>query len=310
VGSSRSFLPHLARHATGATCTALLALTCQAGTMQPLADEELSTVSGRDGLAFNLQNFSLSGPLTLTYTMPGPSGANLWLGNLALSRSDDPTATFSDPYTLRVLARGNGLADVIQLVEPANANGLLKWQFAADWGVSADGIDFQGGALVVKDLVTRSSSVTLTTPATSGVEGIAFGLALQADIGHLMLRPRGRDDVNDPDPASVTEQMRLSGIHLGAASSDGALLGSPWAIADATNQPGIFNAVTDGAGNSYLHLGIGWPTTAAGAPIGGLLIDSIVFKSDSLPGGQLDLGSSRIGTMQLQYLDVRLKAGL
>jgi len=308
MGGSRFLLLRVARHTTVAACWAL-AVACRAGTMQPLADEELAGVSGRDGLAFNLQNFSLSGGITLSYTMPGPSGASLWLGNLALSRSDDPAATFSDPYTLRVLARGNGLADVIQLVEPANVNGLLKWQFAADWGVNADGIDFQGGALVVKDLVTRSSSVTLTTPATPGVEGIAFGLSLQADIGHLMLRPRGRDDVNDADPASVTEQMRLSGIHLGAASSDGTLLGSPWAIADATNQPGIFNAVTDAAGNSYLHLGIGWPTTSAGAPLGGLLIDSIVFKSDSLPGGQLDLGSSRIGTMQLQYLDVKLKAG-
>jgi hypothetical protein len=301
--------PRCVRRVPGAAAAALLACASQAGTMQSLSDEELSSIRGA-GLAFNLKDFSLSGGITLTYTMPGPSGASLWLGNLSLSRSDDPDATFSDPYTLRVLPRGNGLADVIRLTEPANANGLLKWQFAADWGVNADGIDFQGGALVIKDLVTRGGSLTLTTPATPGVEGIAFGLALQADIGHLLLRPRGRDDVGAADPASVTEQLRFSGIKLGAASQSGALLGAPWAIADATTQPGLFNAVTDAAGNSYLHLGIGWPTTAAGAPIGGLAIDSIVFTSASLPGGgQLDLGSSRVGTMQIQFLDVKLKPG-
>jgi hypothetical protein len=304
--STRSLLPRRARRAAGASL-ALAALACHAGTMQPLADDELAGVRGAGGLAFNLKDFSLNGDLTLTYT--SPAGASLWLGNLSLSRSDDPLSTFSDPYTLRVLSRGNGLADVIRLAEPANVDGLLKWQFAADWGTHADNIAFNGGALVVNDLVTRGGSVTLTTPATPGVEGIAFGLALQADIGHLMLRPRGRDDVTLAEPASVTEQLRFSGIHLGAATDTGVLLGAPWAIADATTQPGIVNAITDANGNSYLHLGIGWPTTAAAAPLGGLAIDSIVFKSDTLPGGQLDLGSSRIGTMQIQFLDVKLKAG-
>jgi len=307
MGSTRSPFSRHATRAAAAAVALMTALACRAGTMQPLADDELSGVRGAGGLAFNLKDFSLNGDLTLTYTMPGPSGATLWLGNLSLSRSDDPLSTFSDPYTLRVLTRGDGLADVIRLTEPANVDGLLKWQFAADWGTSADGIDFRGGALVVKDLVTRGGSVTLTTPATPGVEGIAFGLALQADIGHLMLRPRGRDDVSVADPASVTEQLRFSGIRLGAASDSGVLLGAPWTIADATHQPGIVNALTDADG-SHLHVGIGWPTSA-GAAIGGLSIDSIVFKSDALPGGQLDLGSSRIGTMQVQFLDVKLKPG-
>jgi hypothetical protein len=285
------------------TCAALLGLLCapaHAGSMQPLDDEQLAGVRGSDGLAFNLVNFSLSGPLTLAYT--SPDGASLSLGNLALSRSDDPYATFSDPYRLRVLSRGNGLADVIQLTEPANANGLLKWQFAADWNVVANGIDHQGGALVINDLVSRAGSVTLTTPAEAGVEGVAFGLGLNLEIGKLALRARGRAD--------ETEQLLLSGIHLSAAAADGTPLGTPWLLADATNQPGIFNAVTDANGVSSLHLGIGWPTTAAGAPTGSLVIDNIAFRSASLPGGQMDLGSSRIGTMQVQYLDVKLRGGL
>lgn len=290
---------HLPRRA-GAALLSLLCASAHAGSMQPLDDEQLAGVRGSDGLAFNLVNFSLSGPLTLTYT--SPDGASLALGNLSLSRSDDPAATFSDPYRLNVLARGNGLADVIQLSEPANADGLLKWQFAADWTVVANGITHQGGALAINDLVSRAGSITLTTPADAGVDGVAFGLGLNLDIGKLALRPRGRAD--------DTEQLQLSGIHLGAAAADGTPLGTPWLLADATHQPGIFNAVTDANGVSSLHLGIGWPTTAAGAPTGSLVIDNIAFKSAGLPGGQMDLGSSRIGTMQVQYLDVKLRGGL
>jgi hypothetical protein len=284
----------------GAALLGLLCALVQAAGMQPLDDEQLAGVRGSDGLAFNLVNFSLSGPLTLTYT--APDGASLSLGNLALSRSDEPGATFSDPYRLRVLSRGNGLADVIQLTEPANASGLLKWQLAADWNVVANGIDHQGGALVVSDLVSRAGSVTLTTPSEAGVEGVAFGLGLNLEIGKLALRARGRAD--------ETEQLVLSGLHLGAAAADGTPLGTPWLLADATNQPGIFNAVTDANGVSSLHLGIGWPTTAAGAPIASLVVDNVAFKSASLPGGQMDLGSSRVGTLQVQYLDVKLRGGL
>ena len=268
--------------------------------MQALDDAELADVRGANGVAFNLVNFSLSGPLTLTYT--SPNGSSLSLSNLALSRSDDPAATFTDPYTLKLLTRSDGLADVIRLAEPLNANGLLKWQFAADWAVQADGIDHQGGALVINDLVSRAGSLSLSTPATPGVEGIAFGLGLNLEIGDLLLRPRGRTD--------STEQLQLHGIRLGAAAEDGTLLGTPWMLADVTNQPGILNAVTDPDGKSYLHIGIGWPTSAAGAPLAGLVIDNITFRSDTLPGGQLDLGSSRIGTMQLQFLDVKFRPGM
>jgi hypothetical protein len=276
-----------------------LSVCASAADMQALDDTELADVRGSNGIAFNLVDFSLSGPLSLTYT--SPNGASLSLSNLALSRSDDPDATFSDPYTFKLIGRA-GLADAMQLSEPLNANGLLKWQFAADWRVQADGINHEGGALVINDLVSRAGQLTLTTPATPGVDGIAFGLALNLDIGDVLLRPRGRAD--------ATEQLQLHGIRLGAAAEDGTLLGTPWALADATLQPGIINAVTDADGKSSLHVGIGWPTTAAGAPIGSLVIDNISFKSDTLPGGQMDLGSSRIGTMQIQYLDVKLRPGL
>ncbi|MFT3858047.1 MAG: hypothetical protein QM742_11315 [Aquabacterium sp.] len=101
------------------------------------------------------------------------------------------------------------------------------------------------------------------------------------------------------DDPSVTEQFTLSGIHIGAAD------GSPWAIVDVTWQPGIFNAITDENGQSFMHLGIDWSSHPDGAPVGRVLIDNISFKSDVT--GNLNLGSSRIGGIQLQYLDVKFR---
>jgi len=286
----------------------------QARALTPLADSELAEVRGA-GLAFNLQNFSLTGGLTLTYT--GSPGNTLTLSNLSLSRSDEANATFSDPYRLQLLPRGNGLPDVIQLSEPLNVSGLLKWQFAADWSVNANGTDFQGGALLLQDLQTYGGTLTLTPPATPGVEGFAFGLSLRADLGNLLLRPRGRDDTSNADAPTVAEQFRIQGLHLGAATGTAALPTSPWVIADATAQPGILNAITEN-GRSYLHLGIDWPSTAAGAPQGMLVIDNVSFKTDApgfidpasgTPSSSFNLGSSRIASMQLQYLDIKLRAG-
>jgi hypothetical protein len=293
-------LPARAAWAPLAISLGLTLVAAPAQALQPMADDALETVSGQDGLAFNLSGFSLSGPLTLTYT--SPDGSSLSLGNISLSRSDDPSSTFSDPYTLNIVSRGNGLADVIQLNEPANTNGLLKWQLAADLSITANGSTFSAGTLQVNDLVSRGGSLSLTPPAMANTEGFAFGLGLRLDIGSVKLLPRGAGD--------TSEQFALSGVHLGAADASGNLLGTPWMLADATNQPGILNAQTDpNTGVSYLHLGIGWPTTAAGAPIASLQIDNVSFASAAVPGGQMDLGASRIGTMQIQYLDVRLRAG-
>jgi len=161
-------------------------------------------------------------------------------------------------------------------------------------------------------LLAAGGGSAIAAAAQPLVEVAAFGAAPVSGAeassgpisrtGDLLLRPRGRTD--------TTEQLQLHGIRLGAAAEDGTLLGTPWAIADATTQPGIINAVTDADGKASLHVGIGWPTTAAAAPTGGLAIDRIVFTSSALPGGQLDLGASRIGTMQIQYLDVKLRPGL
>lgn len=279
---------------------ALLPQPVTAAGLVALDDVQLAEVQGGDGLGFNLVGFSLSGPLSMIYT--APDGASLRLANLYLARSDDLSATFSDPYRLDIVARGNGLAELVLLSGPANANGLLRWQFAADASVEVGGTRYEGGSLLISDLVSRNASLALTTPATPGVDGIAFGMGLQLDIGTLAIQPRGR--------SMDSEALSLSGIHLSAAQADGTRLASPWQIADASLQPGILNVVTDASGASSLHLGIAWPSAGSEAPLGSLLIDNISFRSASLPGQSLELGSSRIGTMQIQYLDIKLKGGL
>ncbi|WP_247869687.1 hypothetical protein [Herbaspirillum sp. ST 5-3] len=270
--------------------------------LQPLNDVALSSVTGRDGLSFDLSNFSLSGDARYTYYAPSPSTASAYIGSPYLSRSDDTASEFADPYRLAVVKGAPGMADVISLSNPLNANGLKRWQAAFDWGVNADGIAFEGGSAVFKDAVFYGGGMQWTTPQRG--EGIAFGLALRADIGNILLRPRGRDDITQTEPASVAEQMNIRGVKIGAVDSNGNFLNTPWRIADVATQPGIFNAVTDAGGNPRLHVGIDWPD-ASGAALGGLQIDNVSFRSDIT--GNLDLGSSRIGSIQIQYLDIKVR---
>lgn len=289
-------------YATSLLVLGFLALPVSAQGLQPLSDDALSTVQGRDGLSFDLSNFSMSGDARLTYYAPSPSTASAWISNMAASRSDDPANEFGDPYRFDIVRRGPGQSDVITLTRPENANGAKRWQSAFDWGVDADGISFAGGSVVVRDATFYGGGMQWTTPNTG--DGIAFGTALRMDIGNLLLRPRGRGDVTQAEPAGVTEQMHVRGLRVGAVDSAGNFLNTPWRIADVTSQPGIINAVTDTAGNSRVHIGIDWPD-ANGAALGGLQIDNLAFRSDVT--GNVDLGASRIGSMQIQYLDIKLR---
>lgn len=280
-------------------CTAL---PVNAGGLEPLSDAALSSVQGRDGLSFDLSNFTMSGDARLTYYAPSPSTASAFISNMYATRSDDPANPFGDPYRLDIVRRGSGEADVITLARPDNVNGAKRWQVAFDWGVDADGIAFDGGSIVLRDATFYGGGMQWTTPRAG--DGIAFGTSLQMDIANVLLRPRGRGDITQAEPAGVTEQLNMRGVRIGAVDSNGTFLNAPWRIADVTSQPGVIDAVTDAAGNSRLHIGIDWPD-ANGAALGGLQIDNIAFRSDAT--GNVDLGSSRIGSMQIQYLDIKMR---
>jgi hypothetical protein len=269
-------------------------MPCAARALEPLPDSALSRVAGRDGMSFNLSNFAMSGNAVLRYTTPDNRGS-FGIGSLAASRSDNADAPFADPYRLDVIAGGPGRADIINIAMPQNLLGREAWQVAFDFDVDAGGFDVKGGSVILKDLVYYGGGIQWSTPASG--DGLAFGLSTRMEIASLALQPNGR--------ASSGEALVLSNVRIGAATADGSAPVAPWRIADVGTQAGIFNARTDEAGNARLHIGINWPDAGAAAPAGTLQIGNISFRSEVT--GNLDLGSSRIGSIQLQYLDIKFR---
>jgi hypothetical protein len=271
----------------------LLLLPCTAFALEPLPDSALARVSGRDGMSFNLSNFAMSSNAVLRYTTPDNRGS-IGIGNLAASRSDNVDAPFADPYRLDVIAGGPGRAQIVNIAMPQNVLGREAWQMAFDFDVLDGGIMVQGGSVILKDLIYYGGGIQWSTPASG--DGLAFGLSTRMEIGSLALQPNGR--------AASGEALVLSDVRIGAALEDGSAPVAPWRIADVTRQAGIFNARTDEAGNARLHVGIDWPEAGATAAAGTLQIGNVGFRSDS---GNVDLGSSRIGSIQLQYLDIKFR---
>jgi hypothetical protein len=261
--------------------------------LEPLPDSALARVSGRDGMSFNLSNFAMSGNAVLRYTTPDGRGS-VGIGNLAASRSDNVDAPFADPYRLDVISGGPGRADIVNIAMPQNMLGREAWQIAFDFDVVDGGITVQGGSVIVKDLVYYGGGIQWSTPIAG--DGLAFGLSTRMEIGSLALQPNGR--------SATGEALVLSDVRIGAATEDGSAPVAPWRLADVTSQAGIFNARTDEAGNARLHIGINWPEAGAAAAAGTLQVGNISFRSDA---GNVDLGSSRIGSIQLQYLDIKFR---
>ncbi|WP_374583085.1 DUF6160 family protein [Pseudoduganella sp.] len=261
--------------------------------LRPLSDNALSDVRGRDGVSFDLSGYAMQGDLRVTYTRP--DGASIWAANPSASRSDS-AQPFSDPYRFDIVRSANGLADVAQFSLPHNAGGEQKWQLAYDFGVNADGVERYGGAVVVSNLALYGGGWQFSTPRNE--DGLAFGAALRMEIGQWSLRPNGRN--------SSSGMLALDNIRIGATDEAGNFTGQPWAIADVARQPAVVNALADASG-PRLHIGIGAPDAQYGsgvAPSGGIEIGKISFAS---PNGNVDLGSSRIGNIQINYLDIKFK---
>ncbi|WP_028100620.1 hypothetical protein [Pseudoduganella violaceinigra] len=278
-----------------AACAVLagVAAPAVAGGLRPLSDKALSDVRGGDGVSFDLSGFAMNGDVRVTYTRP--DGASIWAANPSAARSDS-ALPFSDPYRFDIVRSPNGLADIAQFSLPLNAGGQQKWQLAYDFGVNADGIDRAGGAVVVSDLALYGGSWQFSTPRTQ--DGLALGAALRMEIGQWALRPNGR--------GNTAGQLALNNIRIGATDDNGNLTGQPWAVADVARQPALVNAQADASG-PRLHIGIGWPDAQFGtgqAASGGIEIGKISFTA---PSGNVDLGSARIGNIQINYLDIKFR---
>ena len=279
--------------------------------MQALQDDELSAVRGADGIAFNLDHFSLTSSLTnpLTLTYVSPNGSALTLSGLDLSRTDDADP-FADPYQLSLRPSASG-AQMIAIDFPLNVAGSQKWSLTADFsncgtfaaGACAAGANFFGGTLQVLDLTMKGGGLYVAPSQVADTEGIAFGLGTQLDIASLSVYSRGRAADGSIDHGDV---LALSGIHLVDASTGGA-----WMLADLDKHPGLINAATDATG-SYLHLQIGWPTDATPVPAAALKIDNISFTTAGVGGAAAtvtNLGSASIASMQINYLDIKFRTG-
>jgi hypothetical protein len=274
-------------------CALLATAPARAQGLRPLSDTALSDVRGRDGVSFDLSGYAMSGDLRVTYTRP--DGASIWAANPSAVRSDS-AQPFADPYRLDIVRGPQGLADIAQFALPQNAGGEQKWQLAYDFGVNADGVQRAGGAVVVSNLVLYGGGWQFSTPRTQ--DGLAFGAALRMDIGAWSLRPNGR--------AYGGGQLALENVRIGATDDAGNFTGQPWSIADVVRQPAVVNALADASG-PRLHIGIGAPDAQYGsgqAASGGIEIGRISFTA---PSGNVDLGSSRIGNIQINYLDIRFR---
>jgi len=81
-------------------------------------------------------------------------------------------------------------------------------------------------------------------------------------------------------------------------------------LADLARHPGLLNAATD-ANGSYIHLQLGWPTTTDPVPAGALTIENISFTTPGVAGAPAtvtNLGGASIASMQINYLDIKLRS--
>ncbi|MFZ6748589.1 DUF6160 family protein [Undibacterium sp. Ren11W] len=250
-----------------------------AANLQTLNDDALSDVQGRDGVSFLLGLNANIGSINLGVYDSDNNPASIILNKVAL------TGTLGVKFD--ILPSVPGMPDLINISLPDIASDY-PLQYAYDLEIVANGRSL-GTSVTYQNMSYVGSSMQWTT---SGSGGLAFGLALKMSAENIFLQPNGR--------GNSSGQMAVNGFKV--SNADGT--GTPWVIADVASQPGSFRVVNDANGNSSFQMGIAWPDVQKDAPAGSLHVDNISFTT---PTGKVDLGSSSIGSMQIQYLNVKFK---
>ena len=281
-----------------------LAFLCTVSVISMSADHALSLTELEDGLlarvsaqgiAFNLEGFSLSGDLGLTYS--GDSGESMTLEKWELSRTDHPSSTFDDPYRLSIDTENlvGQPVEALRLQEPYNTDGSLVWNLAADWSNTSASGDFDGGAIVIDGLRSYAGQFNVAPSLSADSSFINFGIASEVAVDEFSFRPNGR--------LYRDGQLSIEGIYFGGAN------GNLWELASLENQPGTLRIASSGE-DSWLELAIDWPKNGQ-SDSGAIRVDGINVLdllapnlANLLPAG-VTLGASLQG-IELQYLNVRL----
>lgn len=259
-------------------------ISMAAGAAQALDDSVLSEVQGRDGVSFasNLNVKVGSSSYTVDNNLGQPT---------SLIHSNVVT-TGLYAFKLDISPGGVGAPDVLTWSYPEiTSNKPLG--IAYDLSVNADGLTL-GTGVTLQNVLLGGSSMQLSS---SSLGGMAFGMANKLNITSMLLQPNGR--------GNTAGQMGFTGVNeLGAIDIRSAVTGNAWVLADLVKQPGQFNILAD-AGGDRIQIGIDFPKVGE-ADEGRLNIGNISFTPIS--GAPVNLGSSSIGSMQIQHLNIKFRA--
>ena len=244
--------------------------------LKVLSEEDMSKTAGRDGVSFATSlNMEIGSYVFTPYDSASLRHETLTIKGTVLSTFD--------------VVKGAS-ADVGMWTIP-DASNTSPLQIDYDLAVVANG-NTLGTSVSYKDFVPRGSIFQWTTGPTGGID---LGMATKLSIGQLLFSPNGR--------TSTVGQMAISGIRVESSETPG----NPWVIADLKTQSGKFRLPNDGV--TSLSLGVDWPT-GADAGTGRLSIDKVAFttvQTPTAPATVVDLGSSSIGSMQIQHLNIKFR---
>jgi hypothetical protein len=176
---------------------------------------------------------------------------------------------------------------------PQNLLGREAWQMAFDFDVQDGGITVQGGSVIVKDLVYYGGGIQWSTPIAG--DGLAFGISTRMEIGSLALQPNGR---------ATAEALVLSAC---ASAPPPRMARRRRALAHGRRQqPGRHlqrpHRRSRQCAPAHRHQLAGGRRQRGRRHAAGR-----EYRLPQRRAGNVDLGSSRIGSIQLQYLDIKFR---
>lgn len=324
-------------------CLALLLLSRPSIALEALDDREMSGVVGQDGISMMLNNVSLSGTHTITYSPT--AGETLDIKNLLIDNATASTAatggatvgSTTNPFTLDIdgtnglefamPVAGSGVMDNFHL----GIGELLINSFLVG-AVDIYGLNLEGTSIAIRAnrysaaaALTESVLVQCSNFNFSGNcsifggdpqyqdfvrrpqlfnSNILIAVALQANIEQLKITP-----------PTATGEVEFNGLsidngaggawNLGNVAID---IGSGYDVGAANN----FGSQFDSNGNLATRLGPGMFISISGGGAGNIRVNNVVwqetatFTNQQTPGTPVDMGAVRIDGLTLTKIEITL----